>query len=66
MTHSLTKLMLVTALAGGDATPACETPIQMTTEGSKVVAHFKVGDARCSLIEGYIRCTHAFDGDLRP
>ena len=66
MTHSLTKLMFIAALAGSNAPRACETPIEMIIEGSKVVARFKVGDSRCSLIDGYIRCTHVSDGDVRP
>ena len=63
MTHSLTKLMLVAALAGSDPARACETPIQMAIEGSKVVALFKVGDSRCSLIDSHVSCTRVSNGD---
>jgi hypothetical protein len=63
MGHSLIKLMLVAALVSSDATCACGTPIQMAIEGSKVVAHFKVGDSHCRLMDDHIRCSRVSGGD---
>jgi len=39
------------------ATRAADDPIQVGSEDGKSIARFKIGDSRCLLIDGQIRCT---------
>ncbi len=53
----VTKLLIVALLVGGAAAEACERPIQVVIEKGKLVAQFKVGDSRCSLVKDEVLCT---------
>lgn len=51
-THFLIVALLVSLNAY-----TSEVPIQVGIEDGKTVAHFKVGDSRCVLVNDQIRCT---------
>ena len=57
----MTTKTLILLLSAGvlAAAYASESPIQIVLEEGKTVAQFKIGDARCVLIDDQIRCTPA-------
>jgi len=52
-------LLSAAVLAGAAAAYSSESPIQIVHEEGKTVAQFKIGNARCVLIDDQIRCTTA-------
>ena len=55
-TKILKSLLIATLLASAPA-HAADDSIQVAMEDGKTVAQFKIGDSRCVLADGQIRCT---------
>jgi hypothetical protein len=51
------KGMLIAALVGCATAYADQAPIQVAMEDGKTTAKFNIGDSRCVLVDGQIRCT---------
>jgi hypothetical protein len=52
-----TKMLVIAALFGCASVYATESPIQVAMEDGKTIAQFKIGDSRCALVDGQVRCT---------
>jgi serine/threonine protein phosphatase PrpC len=59
MTTKLLTSLLMAALFASSAALAADTAIQVSMIDGKQQAQFKVGDARCVLVDDQIRCTPA-------
>jgi hypothetical protein len=57
MTTITLKSLLIGALLCAASAQAADDLIQMASADGKPIALFKIGDSRCVLIEGQIRCT---------
>jgi len=56
-TTKILKSLLITALLAGATAHAADQSIVIAMEEGKQVATFKVGDWRCALADGQVRCT---------
>ena len=56
-TTKILKSLLIATLLGCAAAHAADDSIQVAMEDGKAIAQFKIGDSRCVLIDGQIRCT---------
>jgi hypothetical protein len=59
MTTKLLTSLLMAALFASSAAFAADSAIQVSMVEGKQQAQFKVGDARCVLVDDQIRCTLA-------
>ena len=57
MTTITLKSLLIAALLFAASAHAADDTIQMAFEDGKTIAQFKIGDSRCVLVDGQIRCT---------
>jgi hypothetical protein len=57
MTTKLLTSLLMAALFASSAAFAADSAIQVSMVEGKQQAQFKVGDARCVLVDDQIRCT---------
>jgi len=57
MTTKLLTSLLMAALLASSAAFAADNAIQVSMVDGKQQAQFKVGDARCVLVDDQIRCT---------
>jgi len=57
MTTKLLTSLLLAALFASSAAFAADDTIQVSMVDGKQQAQFKVGDARCVLVDDQIRCT---------
>ena len=57
MTTKLLTSLLMAALFSSSAAFAADTAIQVSMVEGKQQAQFKVGDARCVLVDDQIRCS---------
>jgi hypothetical protein len=57
MTTKLLTSLLMAALFASSAAFAADNAIQVSMVDGKQQAQFKVGDARCVLVDDQIRCT---------
>jgi hypothetical protein len=57
MTTKLLTSLLMAALFASSAAFAADNAIQVSMLDGKQQAQFKVGDARCVLVDDQIRCT---------
>lgn len=57
MTTKLLTSLLMAALFASSAAFAADNAIQISMVDGKQQAQFKVGDARCVLVDDQIRCT---------
>ncbi len=57
MTTKLLTSLLMAALFASSAAFAADTTIQVSMVDGKQQAQFKVGDARCVLVDDQVRCT---------
>jgi hypothetical protein len=57
MTTKLLTSLLMAGLFASSAVFAADSAIQISMVDGKQQAQFKVGDARCVLIDDHIRCT---------
>ena len=57
MTTKLLTSLLMVALFASSAAFAADSAIQVSMVEGKQQAQFKVGDARCVLVDDQIRCT---------
>ena len=57
MTTKLLTSLLMAALFASSAAFAADNAIQVSMVEGKQQAQFKVGDARCVLVDDQIRCT---------
>jgi len=57
MTTKLLTSLLMAALIASSAAFAADNAIQVSMIDGKQQAQFKVGDARCVLVDDQVRCT---------
>jgi len=51
------KSLLIAALLTCASAYAADSRIQVAMEDGKTIAQFKIGDSRCALVDGQIRCS---------
>jgi len=56
-TKIILKSWLIAALLASASAHSADDSIQVAMEDGKAIAQFKIGDSRCVLIDGQIRCT---------
>jgi len=56
-TITLKSLLIAALLSAAANVHAADDVIQMAFEDGKTIAQFKIGDSRCVLVDGQIRCT---------
>jgi hypothetical protein len=56
-TTKILKSLLMAALPVSASAHAADDAIPVAMEDGKTVAQFKIGDSRCVLVNGQIRCT---------
>jgi hypothetical protein len=59
MTTKLLTSLLMAALFAASSAFAADSAIQISMVDGKQQAQFKVGDARCVLVDDQVRCTPA-------
>ena len=56
-TIQILKSVLIASLLAPATASAADDTIQVGTEDGKTIAQFKIGDSRCALVDGQIRCS---------